>query len=285
MKASVIIPFFEMDESVKLTVDALANQTCNKEDFEIILIDNSPSGTSVKFEPFENLVLLHEPQPGQFAARNLGCSKARGDVLLFTDADCIPDRHWVERMIRSLESGADRVGGRIELIPSSRKPGFVEQFEIATTFDQPRSLKFRGHLVTANMGVTKSCFLAVGPFNQTCLSGGDLEWSLRFNRLGFLSRFDESAIVSHPTRRTLWALMRHRVRLSGNVVCQNGLKNRIAWLVKVSSFNRGAASKIWRSHEARLLSRFAISAIGLFLHIWMISCSVVFAMGIRPPRK
>ena len=285
MRASVIIPFFEMNDSVKLTLEALSAQTFPNNEFEMIFVDNSPVPNPEFFARQDHLVLLHEPKPGQFAARNLGCSKARGNVLLFTDADCIPDKYWVERMVQAVEAGADRVGGVIKLITRSTTPGVVERFELATTFDQARSINYRGHVATANMGISKKILSVVGSFNETCLSGGDLEWSMRFNRLGFSTTLVDSAVVYHPTRGTLRALMRHRIRLAGNVICQEGPKNRLLWILKLASFRRGVAQKLWADKSVSLLDYVAISAIGIFLHVWMSGWSVLFSFGVPPPRK
>ncbi len=47
--------------------------------------------------------MIHEPLPGSYAARNQGLSQARGNIVAFTDADCIPNPDWIEKGVRTLQ--------------------------------------------------------------------------------------------------------------------------------------------------------------------------------------
>ena len=116
---SVIIPVRD-DPRVATCLAALAGQTYPQERFEIVVIDNGRLGASARFvAPYANVGLFHEPAPGAYAARNRGVRHARGQVLAFTDADCIPTPRWLAAGVERLSGpdAPDAVGGEIEVVP------------------------------------------------------------------------------------------------------------------------------------------------------------------------
>ncbi len=90
---SVIIPVYNDAGRLRICLAALHKQTYDSDRYEIIVIDNgsdpSPVMDNLKVE-FDNVVYDQELTPGSYAARNKGITIAKGDVIAFTDADCIP---------------------------------------------------------------------------------------------------------------------------------------------------------------------------------------------------
>src|SRR5262245_50422661 len=100
---SVIIPVYNDTERLRTCLTALADQTYPRDRYEVIVVDNGstiPPRSLV--ESFPGFVFAEESKPGSYAARNRGLQIARGDVLAFTDSDCIPDRHWLAAGEREL---------------------------------------------------------------------------------------------------------------------------------------------------------------------------------------
>lgn len=210
-RVSVIIPTCRDSEGLFRCLDALGRQTYPPELLEVIVVDNTP-----KFELRERFAactstrLLHEPRPGSYAARNRGIAEACGDILAFTDADCLPYPNWIEEGAGALErypSGA-LIAGRIEVfVGEPHRPTAVELFEIAQAFPQARYASIDRFGVTANVFVTRGVVEAVGPFNGSLASGGDKEFGRRVHSAGFPIVYSEQATVRHPARRTLGALL------------------------------------------------------------------------------
>ena len=87
---SVIIPVYNCEKYIETCVDSVLNQTFT--DFEIILVDDGSPDDSGKLcdqlsEKNNKIVVLHQKNQGQAAARNNGVKIARGEWLHFVDSD------------------------------------------------------------------------------------------------------------------------------------------------------------------------------------------------------
>lgn len=218
MKVSVIIPVFN-DPRIEQCLDALSRQTIGSHNFEVIVIDNGskvPPTTLIEKYPFARLEI--ETTPGSYAARNRALRIARGEVLAFTDSDCIPSPNWLSSGLADIEDSAGPVivGGRINVFPQDLiRPKAVELYDIALAFDQELTIQEFSYSVTANLIVPRSLFDRIGPFNQKLLSGGDGEWCHRAIGAGFPIRYCDAAVVNHPARTTLAELIRKKRRVVG----------------------------------------------------------------------
>jgi glycosyltransferase involved in cell wall biosynthesis len=218
---SVVIPVFNDNERLKLCLQALSQQTYEQSKFEVIVVDNgSDSLDEVKsvVAPYDNVLLAQETVPGSYAARNRGISLAKGEILAFTDADCIPANDWIESGVQRLLANPDcgLVAGNIQVFPKDvHRPTAVELFEIATAFPQEHHLKTLNYGATANLFTFRSVIQQVGGFNQELKSGGDLDWGRRVYDAGYQQIYAENVCVAHPARASLNQIRQKVVRLAG----------------------------------------------------------------------
>jgi glycosyltransferase involved in cell wall biosynthesis len=99
MKISVIVPFYNSAMHIEKCITALLSQNYPSQDFEIIMIDNNSTDLSRSIvRKYPSITLLSEKKQGSYAARNLGIRRAEGEILAFTDADCIPDANWLKKI-------------------------------------------------------------------------------------------------------------------------------------------------------------------------------------------
>ena len=89
MKFSIIIPVYNVIKYLDECVESVLRQTC--QDYEIILIDDGSSDGSEKkcdiYTTYKNVRCIHQKNGGLSAARNTGITVAKGEYLLFLDAD------------------------------------------------------------------------------------------------------------------------------------------------------------------------------------------------------
>ena len=107
--------------------------------------------------------------------RNIGIRACRAPIIAFTDADCVPDRDWLERGIERMEhDGADILAGGIT-IPIDHDDSTAAFVDSATYLDQERYAR-RGFGAGANLWVRRDVFERAGYFNEELEAyGGDEE--------------------------------------------------------------------------------------------------------------
>ena len=226
---SVIVPTFHDWGRLKLCIDALANQTYPKNRFEVLIVNNDPSDPCPYGYLPDNIILITEGKPGSYAARNAGIKIAKGEILAFTDADCIPYSDWIEQGVNILLKGAKRVAGRIELFYKSDKPTIAEIYEKLFGFEHKKSTQ-TGGAFTANMITWKENFEKVGLFNDSLMSGGDNEWGWRAQDEGISVVYAPSVVVRHPARNSIMEILRRNKRIVGgacNIAKFRKIENKI----------------------------------------------------------
>lgn len=108
-KISIIIPYFNTEESTLRVLRSLNTQWITPESYknvQVIVIDDGSTAsmdiTTIKFPDYKYdfKVVRHDTNNGRSAARNTGSNYSNGDVLVFLDSDCIPHpsfigEHWI----------------------------------------------------------------------------------------------------------------------------------------------------------------------------------------------
>ncbi|NWF57764.1 MAG: glycosyltransferase family 2 protein [Fischerella sp.] len=217
---SVIIPVFNNNEKLKICLEALENQTYLKNLYEVLVVDNdSEEDVKSVVNCFDQASTVYEARPGSYAARNKGISLAKGEILAFTDSDCIPASDWIEKGVASLLITPDcgLVAGRIDLFfKNPERPSPVELYEsIDLNFEQEDNLKNKHFGVTANLFTFKHVFNSVGCFDDKLKSGGDRQWGERVFQAGYQQIYADDAIVKHPARYSFSQLYKRVARFVG----------------------------------------------------------------------
>lgn len=200
---SIIIPAYHDWYRLSLCLDALAKQTYPHNKFEVIIINNDPDDqVPAGFVLPENCKIIVEEKSGSYAARNTGLKIAKGEIIGFTDSDCIPDYNWIKNAVNYLinNKACSRIGGNILVFYKSSKPTIVEQFNNVYSFPQKWHVSKHGTSVTANLFTYKYLFDKVGYFDETLMSIGDSRWAKLAGQAGYKLDYAEDVIVRHPAR-------------------------------------------------------------------------------------
>jgi GT2 family glycosyltransferase len=210
---SVIIPVRDDTPRLLTCLDALERQIYPRSAFEVIVVDNGSSQpVSERLGERSGTRVVVETRVGSYAARNRGASVAAGEILAFTDSDCLPDAAWLERGVAELTKRPDRhVAGAIRVFPRDPgKPTAVELYEVLFAFPQQRFVEVFHFGATANLFVSRTHFDQVGGFRDELKSGGDYEFGTRLHAAGVPAIYCDHAAVDHPARHS-WRHLREKI--------------------------------------------------------------------------
>ena len=104
---TVLIPTKDRPSALKKTLDAYAEQTLSTDTFELLLVNDHGDFSEVetlckKYADTLPIRLIdNHGKGGPAAARNLGIEHARGDIILITGDDIIPDKHFLEEHVNA----------------------------------------------------------------------------------------------------------------------------------------------------------------------------------------
>lgn len=184
-------------------------------DFETIVVDDgSEDGTAewvaARF-PWAKCVPLGAS--GLSAARNAGAAAASGEILAFTDDDCMPDHEWLLRLDRVFTCGHFASVGGPNLPPP---PKSWSEAVVCASPGAPSHVMLDDveaeHLPGCNLAVRKSAFEAVGGFDpQFHTAGDDVDFCWRLSDAGYRLGFAPGAFVWHWRRASLLAFLRQQI--------------------------------------------------------------------------
>jgi glycosyltransferase involved in cell wall biosynthesis len=218
---SVILPVYNDPERLRKCLATLEAQTYPGDRYEVIVVDN---GSDESLEPltaaFPHVRLTTAGHPGSYAARNRGLALARGEVIAFTDADCLPAHDWIEKGVAALgaEPNCGLVGGKVEVFfRDPQRPTAVELYESITGFLQRDYVEQAQFAATANVFTFRSVVERVGPFEEALKSCGDLEWGQRVYAHGYRIVYADDVRVAHPARSSYGEVYRRARRIIGGM--------------------------------------------------------------------
>ena len=211
---SVIIPTYKSWDSLQKCLEALSNQTYSQ-DYEIIVVNNDKGEVPTILFKYSNVFFSKELMPGSYAARNKGILEAKGDIIAFTDADCIPRKDWLKNGVELLISTkCGIVAGDVKLFfKDPEKLTIAEIYDKYTGFNQ-KGYVSNGNCITANWFSYKSVLEEFGGFDSKLKSNGDSDLSGRISKK-YPILFAENTIVYHPARYTVDNIIVKYRRLMG----------------------------------------------------------------------
>lgn len=180
MLVSVIVCTYNRCVSLAETLEALMRQQVRADTpWELIVVDNnSKDATRQTVERFRSrpcgpeVRYAFEGRQGLSHARNHGLNLARGELVLFTDDDVIPEPGWVQTVADSMrDSGCDACGGFIAPIWEKQPPAWLtERFygflALKPDSDGPRPIRSDEEPpFGANMAFRREVFDRVGGFD------------------------------------------------------------------------------------------------------------------------
>jgi glycosyltransferase involved in cell wall biosynthesis len=205
MRVSVVVPTFRRPALLDRCLGALARQDVGASSFEVVVADDEGSdATRTRVESLARrfpaplrYVAVAGPH-GPAAARNAGWRAATGEVVAFTDDDCVPEPSWLREGLAALAGGAAAASGSV-VVPLPDPP---------TDYQRNESGLERAEFVTANCFVRRDVLETLGGFDERFSAAWREDSDLHFALLGAGCPIAAAprAVVVHPVRPAPWGV-------------------------------------------------------------------------------
>ncbi len=208
LDASVIIPAYNAEKYLSHTLHALEEQTISSREI-IVVDDGSTDRTREIANGFKRVHVLSQKNAGPAKARNAGARAAKGEIIVFLDSDCVPQKNWLEEMLKPFEDlKVVGVQGAYKTKQSSLVARF-DQVDIEYRYERMKRARRLDWIGTYSAAYQKETFLAAGGFDEsfTRASGEDAELSYRLSEKGNLLVFNPHAIVYHTHPESFWKFL------------------------------------------------------------------------------
>ncbi len=217
-RVSVVVPTYKRPDLLARCLDALLAQDFDAQDYEILIADDADftatqqqvtliaekarlQGQTVRYIPVPS-ACSHGPA----AARNAGWREARGEIIAFTDDDCIPQTQWLAAGVAAMVDGVAGAAGHL-IVPLEGIP---------TDYEYNAAQLGKNDFVTANCFYRRDALLEVGGFDECFTSAWREDTDLVFTLLARGAKFTtaQDAVVIHPVRPAQWGISIRQQRKS-----------------------------------------------------------------------
>lgn len=213
---SIIIPARDRPEDLIDCLKALKNVRYPQDRLEIIVVDD---GSREKIEDSissaDIKIVRNEKSKGAAACRNIGAQIAKGDILAFLDADCIPAEGWLEELVPFFQSaGVGAAGGYIDGY-YDKTP--LERYEkVFSSLNMGKRLIIEGkgesgfYVPTANLLVSREAFKSTGSFKEGMEVGEDVDFCWHLRKQGHTLVYTPTGSVAHKHRNKFGRMLKRR---------------------------------------------------------------------------
>jgi len=215
-QVSVVIPVYNAEDTIQQCLEKLCNQSYPCEKTEIIVVNNNSTDNSQKIINGFKVISAIEKKKGPSAARNTGIRRATGEIIIFTDADCLADNDFIHQHVRMHEqfkktnSKYKIVGGGINGYNSNiwaQCDDFLSWHAYSPLLSPREESYFQP---TANLSVIREILLNEDVyFDDDLFPGEDIAFCITLMRKGYKIYFHPGAVVSHINRTTFKGVLNH----------------------------------------------------------------------------
>lgn len=210
-KVSVIVCSYNGGQTLDDCLTSL--KALDYPNYEVVLVDDgSKDHTPSIAEKHSWIISIRQENKGLSVARNVGAARSTGDIIAYTDSDCMADPDWLYYMVGTLLSGDYAGVGGPNISPPAQN---WVQACVAAAPGGPSHVLLSDvvaeHIPGCNMAFHRWAFDRVGGFDpEYRKAGDDVDFCWRLQQLGGVIAFSPAAIVWHYRRFTLQAFRKQQ---------------------------------------------------------------------------
>ncbi|MCT4558960.1 MAG: glycosyltransferase family 2 protein [Pelagimonas sp.] len=209
---SVVIPLYNDAGSIGAVLEGLARQA-GAPAFEVIVVDDGSRDDGPEIARAMGARVETQVNSGPAAARNRGAELARGQIVLFLDADCTPPTDWVRALSAPIRDGGFEASvGTICAANDGPIPRIV-QAEVEGRYEGMRQATDGVDFIAAPAcGFRRDVFEAIGGFDTALRQAEDVEIAYRTRARGHRIAFVDTVPVAHEHQTGLgeFLAVKHR---------------------------------------------------------------------------
>jgi len=245
-RVSVIVPVKNGAQKIGGLLDSLMQVDYDREMLEIVVVDgNSSDNTREIVLRYPTVRLLTEERPGLNAARNTGIRNSTGEVIAFTDSDCIVSKDWVKKIVEDFgEKEVGCVGGNALRFYDDLISRYCDEslMPVMRIFTEKKTLSKVKPPVQypagCNMAIRRNILDEVGEFDENIEYGFDEDELVeRICSTGHTMVLDPDLLVSHKHRSSVRELLKQTFRYGrgmGVLLREKGLKSIFSkWILLI----------------------------------------------------
>ena len=203
---SIIIPTLNEEENLERCLRAIMDQTY--QDFEILIVDGGSKDTTLEIagEFGVRIVEVFKRRPHDVGyARNEGSKFAKGEILMFLDADILLSRNCLEVLDKHLNNPGI-IGVSFKVLPLNGN-GLEHFMYGCNNLARRISNRVRRYELSyfSCLGYRREPFFKVGGFREDLHACEDLDLALRLKRFGRFVFTDEAVCFTSPRRLREWS--------------------------------------------------------------------------------
>jgi glycosyltransferase involved in cell wall biosynthesis len=213
MKVSVVIPAYNAESTIGQAVAQSLAQAREPLKVEVIVVDDGSNDGTAKVAESAGATVISQENAGPAAARNRGWESAAGQVICFTDSDCVPMAGWLENLLAGFtDEQVGAVAGSYEIANTNSWLAHWVHQEIMER--HKRMPPFVGAFGSYNVAIPRYVLQATGGFDPRYrrASGEDNDLSYRIIKKDWRIAFRPQAKVSHYHPERVWKYLKEQYR-------------------------------------------------------------------------
>jgi len=287
---TVIVPVRNGEPTIKPLLESLQRLDYDRKKVEVIVVDgNSTDKTRDIVEEYP-VKLVVERKKGLNTARNTGIRNSNGEIIAFTDCDCVVPSNWITKIVENFKDpqvscvGGSTKGLNGDFISKYADNSIVPLMPFFTKREELNMVKpFLRHPAGCNMAFRRRVAEEVGFFDESIQYGFDeVEFTERVCRAGYKMVLDPKVFVWHKHRPTLKEFLKqnfHYGRGSGLLLKRKRMKDAfskwsflsligfISWLLILGSLTFLTFATSWGIFSI-LLFGFAVTPLIIVMMVY-----------------
>jgi glycosyltransferase involved in cell wall biosynthesis len=205
-RVSVVVCAYNAERTMEACLASL--EKLNYPDYEVIVVnDGSTDRTLDISERFPYCRIISQPNKGLSVARNVGANAATGEIVAYTDSDCVADPDWLAYLVAKMETAQLMACGGPNFPPPENS---LVPAAVAVSPGGPTHVLLSDdvaeHIAGCNMAFRRDVLLRMGAFDPVYRAAGDdVDICWRFQDAGYTIGFSPAAVVWHFRRNTVKA--------------------------------------------------------------------------------